>query len=88
MGDAKIVAQDNDLGTGFKEQRRRKKKMMPGEKCVDEAFGLTQEEKFLIEVIDGILSEMNNRINALKGIDCKFGFLNGSQIHKTDAKVL
>lgn len=91
MADAKIMAQDNGLETDFKEQRRRKKKMMPGEICEDEAFGLTQEENFrgsLMEILDRILSEMNSRFGALKDINSKFGFLSGSQINETDSKDL
>jgi len=91
MADAKIMAQNNGLETDFKEKRKRKKKMMPGEICEDEVFGITQEELFrgsLMEIIDRILSEMNSRFDALKDVNSKFGFLSGSQINEIDSTTL
>lgn len=91
MADAKIMAQNNGLETDFKEKRKRKKKMMPGEICEDEVFGITQEELFrgsLMEIINRILSEMNSRFDALKDVNSKFGFLSGSQINEIDSTTL
>jgi len=91
MADAKIMAQNNGLETDFKEKRKRKKKMMSGEICKDEVFGITQEELFrgsLMEILDRILSEMNSRFDALKDVNIKFGFSSGSQINEIDSTTL
>ncbi|XP_076289839.1 uncharacterized protein LOC143213670 [Lasioglossum baleicum] len=75
----------------FQDTRKRKKKMMAGEKAKDESQHINAQTQFkveLIQVIDSMITQINTRFVALNEVADDFAFLSGQAILDTDVTLL
>ncbi|XP_076660746.1 uncharacterized protein LOC143364134 [Halictus rubicundus] len=86
-----VTAEELEVTPDFQDTRKRKKKMVAGEKAKDDSQHISAQTQFKVEltqVIDSMITKINTRFVALNEVADDFAFLSGQAILATDVTQL